>query len=447
MPLLTELERGFVGPRIYEYAAPNGAVTHVPRRAWRHWTGLAAIRQDKGETSQRMKTAKGNRMSGSLPAEAGICPGGTSELRPARSRGFTLLEMLGVVVITAILAAAVIPTVIRHIDQAALTKEVNNMGAISNALVLQVLKSRTCFDQISWSQVAANWTMFPPSQILTNNRNFPRALLIDNSGWLTNFSAGSPYPQTPNGTPALPYNARYIIVSTIATGHLPVGSGTLSSVFFNDIWNTPAGVKPSSSLWTSWTGSGQDLVVQRINIQPLFYQLILVNRDPGSTNASFSINGTSATAIVVTNGNIWNSYYIAGSVLGLYSTNIFATSYVLQRNISFVYENGAWGGQIMDCLTCTNPPPTGSNLVNNFTAAASNFLNAAWYSTSKADSQQVVLADMANFMLDYPMLANTAPPFTMYTAKNVPGWELDSIWNAIFNNNVDADSRTMAPGP
>jgi hypothetical protein len=32
MPLLTELERGLVGPRSYKHAAPSGAVTHVPRR-------------------------------------------------------------------------------------------------------------------------------------------------------------------------------------------------------------------------------------------------------------------------------------------------------------------------------------------------------------------------------------------------------------------------------
>jgi len=31
MPLLTELERGLVGPRSYKYAAPNGAVTNMLR--------------------------------------------------------------------------------------------------------------------------------------------------------------------------------------------------------------------------------------------------------------------------------------------------------------------------------------------------------------------------------------------------------------------------------
>jgi len=31
MPLLTELERGLVGPRFYKYAAPSGAGTRVPR--------------------------------------------------------------------------------------------------------------------------------------------------------------------------------------------------------------------------------------------------------------------------------------------------------------------------------------------------------------------------------------------------------------------------------
>ena len=298
-------------------------------------------------------------------------------------------------------------------------------------------------------QSVANWVQWPVSNITANPRHFNRVFITDPNLSLprASGSAGLPYTQTGNlGLTNRPSSARVMIISTIGTSNAPVSQAAVTPTTFNDMWTTPLYSNPSTWAGT-WTGTGQDICIQRLNLEPLFYQLILVNRDPGSTNGSFAINGTSSTATVVTNGYIWNNYYVAGSVVNLYSGTNFATSYVLQRNVSFVYENGAWGGQIMDCLNCTNPPPANTNLVGGFSTAASNFLNAAWYSSGKADDQQTILADMANFMLDYPMLANTAPPFSMYTDKGVPGHELDSIFNAVMNNNVIQDSQTMAPQP
>src|SRR6266436_2349719 len=47
-----------------------------------------------------------------------------------RARGHTLIEFIGVAAVLAVLAAALVPVVIRRMDQAAWTKEVNNLGAI-----------------------------------------------------------------------------------------------------------------------------------------------------------------------------------------------------------------------------------------------------------------------------------------------------------------------------
>src|SRR6266568_3201747 len=57
------------------------------------------------------------------------------------ARGHTLIEFIGVLAVLAILALALTPVVIRRMDSAAWTKEVNDMTAISNALVLQTLKN------------------------------------------------------------------------------------------------------------------------------------------------------------------------------------------------------------------------------------------------------------------------------------------------------------------
>src|SRR6266571_3119670 len=52
------------------------------------------------------------------------------------ARGYTLIEMIGVVAVLVILGLALAPVIIRRVDRAARTKEVNDMAAISNALVL-----------------------------------------------------------------------------------------------------------------------------------------------------------------------------------------------------------------------------------------------------------------------------------------------------------------------
>jgi len=365
---------------------------------------------------------------------------------PARSGGFTLIEMIGVLAVITILAAALVPVVIRQLDQAAWTKEIANLGAISNALTLQIVKSNSIPDQSKWAPTVANWVQWPINDITSNGRYHRRYYLIDPALSLPSAGGtGLPYTQTANlGLTGAPTSARVMIVSTIAGPNAPVASGVPSAASFNDIWNTPWNATPST--WTTFTGTGYDICIQRLNFTPMFYQLILVNRDPGSPNARFAINGTSSTTTNVPYGTNWNSYYIAGSVVSLYSTNIFATSYVLERNISFVYENGAWGGQIMDCLQCTNPPPT--NLANFFSEVSSNFFynTAGNAKAAKGAAQGAVVTDMADFMVDYTMLADTIPPFTV-PAKDVNGGQtLNSVMTLLTNavGSLGTDSGTNA---
>src|SRR5258708_6620354 len=130
-------------------------------------------------------------------------------------RAHSLIEFIGVLAVLVILAAAITPVVVRRMDRAAWTKEVNDLGAISNALSLSILRNYTVPNESSWAATAANWTARPVSQISTNNRRYARLFLYDSGGWMTNASAGSGYTQTTNGTATLPANARISIVSTI----------------------------------------------------------------------------------------------------------------------------------------------------------------------------------------------------------------------------------------
>src|SRR5262249_55089274 len=94
--------------------------------------------------------------------------------RPRRLRAFAMIEFLGVLAVLTILCAAVLPVVIRRVDRGAWTKEAGDMGAISNALVLQILRSNTIPNETNWASAVADWTIRSSSQISTNNRKYAR---------------------------------------------------------------------------------------------------------------------------------------------------------------------------------------------------------------------------------------------------------------------------------
>src|SRR5258708_5886555 len=62
--------------------------------------------------------------------------------RPARNRAFTVVEMIGVLAIIAVLAAAIMPNVIRKIDRATLQRETTDLSAMGNGLIRTVLATK-----------------------------------------------------------------------------------------------------------------------------------------------------------------------------------------------------------------------------------------------------------------------------------------------------------------
>jgi hypothetical protein len=236
--------------------------------------------------------------------------------------------------------------VIRQIDRAALTKERNDLGAISNAIVMQIIRNKNIPDQNSWTNVAATWAMLSSSAISSNPRGYNRALLVDKSAWL----GGSrlPFTQTNTGT-TVPSSARMMILSSIGST-LPVTSGPIPVASFNDIWATSDGAVPLT--WSGWSGSGGDLLIQRMNLEPLFHRLILFNRNT-NVACSFGVDSTNQVSFATQ----WDSYYLDGSVVGLYTNGALALTEIINRDIGRVYEAGIWGDQI-------GPGPPSANQTN-----------------------------------------------------------------------------------
>ena len=335
------------------------------------------------------------------PTPSGFGPW-TLDLGLSASRAFTLLETVGVMAVIAILAAVIVPVVIKRVDFAAYSAEQANLGNFTNALTQQILLNKNIPSQAAWSSAVANWLSLPLSSITNNARRNTRAYLIDTGGWLT--AAG--YTQTTNGTTAATSSARVMFVSSIGSA-LPaslVSSTPISATDFNNLWNSAAGVVPATGPWSGWTGKPTDVLVQRLNLQPLFYQVILNNFDPSYPGTAFFTVDTNISVYmpVSTNGPGWMSYYLDGTVLGLNSNTIPQIRYTLKRNTSFVYENGYWLGQILNGRPASL---TGSNdLPSAFVAKAIDFFNADLNPTTAnkgGGSQGVVLNAMGSLMYDY----------------------------------------------
>jgi prepilin-type N-terminal cleavage/methylation domain-containing protein len=280
--------------------------------------------------------------------------------------GFSLIELIAVLAIMAILVAAATPVVIRRIDQAARTREVNDLGAISNAMVLQILRSNKVSSAATWATDAANWMQLPVSAVSTNARGYGRVLFIDTNGWLGTVSL--PYGQSVWGTTNAPTQARMMIVSCISgTNGVSQTSGPLAASLFNDVWNTAKGYKPAT--WTNWKGNVDDLFVQRLNLQPLFHHLVLFNQS-SSVNWTYGIN--SETNTVATNEV--SSYFLDVSILGLYITNgTLQASEIINRDMSRLYQTAgqtnAWSDQ-------PGPGPGGGSIQTGMDNIAYAFINS-----------------------------------------------------------------------
>src|SRR5262249_16825130 len=147
--------------------------------------------------------------------------------------GFSLIEFIGVMTIVAIVATAMAPVLVKRIDRDAWAQEVSDMNVISNALVMQILRSNNIPSETSWTALVTNWLTRPASLVSTNSRGNKRLFLYDQGGWLTNV----PWTQSPSTVLSLaPTGARIALVGSIGRS-LTNYSGPITTANFNSIWN------------------------------------------------------------------------------------------------------------------------------------------------------------------------------------------------------------------
>jgi prepilin-type N-terminal cleavage/methylation domain-containing protein len=361
---------------------------------------------------------------------------------PRLRAGWTLIESIAVMAVLAILAAMVAPSIIKRVDRAAWTKETADLNAIGDALTQSILRTKTIPTFTNWHSAVASQMSLPVSAVLTNGRRYARAFLIDPDARINGNDLQSvPYTQTINGATGVT-NARVMIVSSLA-GPLLTSTGMETPAGFKAIWDTPEGGTPAG-----WTLSGDDLLIKKLNLEPLFHQLILVNHDPtNAPPAPFSIDR--GTTNLVSSGPLGsNKYYLEGSDVWLLDSNFnVRTRYLLSRNISFIFESGAWRGQIQGGETFSNPEGASASA---FLTLATAFYNAPVNPGAQSGaSPNAVLVSMYTFMFDYVFWATQCPNFDYhgYTGgnpQNLPEYNmLNDIGSATAAGSVGKYSTAL----
>lgn len=335
---------------------------------------------------------------------SGTSPGG------AAPGGFTLLEITAVLAVIAILAATLVPGILRRIQQAAITKERADLAALAGAIQTGAALNRALPGAGNWAAFVGNVAGKGAGAVSVNPRGNTRVFLVNPALQL---GAGAlPFAQTTNGI-AEPVNAQIMILSSLS-GALPLSSGTPLAAVFNQIWNTPPETVPSG--WTNYAGAGEDLLIQRMNLRPLFQRLVLVNNDERNPPGRFSIDGSAPREVLAT-GTGWDAYYLTGTVLGLHrpdGTNlVLQMQEVLSGDVSYIYEHGYWQTQLYH-----GRRRVGRGL--QFAEAVQYFLNQP--RNPGADfgaSPQAVMDQMYMYLFIYTLWANDTPCFSRSGSVNL----------------------------
>jgi prepilin-type N-terminal cleavage/methylation domain-containing protein len=350
-----------------------------------------------------------------------------------RKSGFTLIELIGVLSIMAITASIMVPPMIQRMDEAARNREASDLRVISEGFLQAVSRTRSVPDEAGWALMVANELALPVNHVTTTPRGGPRVFLIDPNLEIGSPGGSLPYVQGTNGS-VRPLNSRLIILSSLAAP-VPVNSGTPASADdFNAIWNAPDKTVPAT--WV-WNGRGEDLKIQRLNLEQVFHRLALNNVDQGPLLPYASIDNLAPPLLVSTNNPAFSSYFIEGTVVGLRGTNqVVEVREILQRDISYAFELNTWRGQIFDGRTRQRMAST------EFDMAVEEFMALPRNPNAKhGATQQAVVHEMYTFMFVYALWANDC--FNRYgaTLPQVPQYKsLESSQTRLAANNNVADN-------
>lgn len=300
-----------------------------------------------------------------------------------RARGFSIIELVGVLAVLTILASLVTENILERLRQAAQEAERTSLATLAGAVEKNIIRTKSIPAVANLPAVVAADLAVPVQRVQESAQGNPRWFWVD-PGHGVGASATNklPYVQTAAGSAVPPQRLRVLVISSVGN---PLPSPAITAPTqqqFDDAWNTVSG-GVLSALSSSWKGDPSDLNLQRLEIGALFKRLILVNLD--STNkAPYSIETTN-TLTWIPAGERREMWFMSGTVINFhYATNtaqspgsglpvMQAREYLLE-DASYTFENGRWTrylhygpgkqigwfGEMVDKFLAAPPPPNGT---------------------------------------------------------------------------------------
>jgi prepilin-type N-terminal cleavage/methylation domain-containing protein len=362
---------------------------------------------------------------------------------PERARGaagaFTLIEVIAVMAVIAILGVMLLPAITAETDKPVADKEIATLRSFGDALQQYVVASRTIPDETAWYTNVSSRLGVSPNDVLYNPRQQShaqsRVYLIDPSMQLGLPASPTPLPyyqsnfvSTATATPMLPQNPRVMIVSSLGKP-LPISSGvfgTTANGYFADLWNAAIGTVPNDAAWTGWTGNPADLVIQRIDLTPLFVPVQLITDNSSVNYGYFTIDGLGTPLPAYKSTNDFTHYFIQGSVLSLYNdVSTLDTRLIINGAGSFIFQNGVWRSN--------GNGSGGGPGVMDLGAVVQQFVNATPNVNAQNPSgnaqQALIVSDMLNYMKNYNTWAAAG-----YPSPSAQKTSLVSIQNTMMSD-------------
>jgi len=214
-----------------------------------------------------------------------------SSLPPARRRGFSAIELLGVLTIIALLSAMALVSAQQQIKLATRKAESQSLDSLADGLTNRVKASLSIPSPADWQPYLAERLAISVADASVNRMGNTRVILADPTMDLGAPGAATalPYQQSVIGS-RKPKNVRFVVISSLTD---PVPASIVSNIFpittFNNLWNSTEGAKPVS--WpNTWKGDAEDIQIRRVDLTGLFHRVVLYNLDT-ENEAQWTLEG------------------------------------------------------------------------------------------------------------------------------------------------------------